>query len=133
MKLFILVLFVTATFISCKDDKGYVKAEDAQDAGREFIRASLDGNYEKARFYLLNDSTNTNVMLLDKWKKDYNRRSTEDKVSYKGASIIAIKVEPANDSTVNFRYTNTFEPKDTTTIKIVRVSGEWLVDLKDIH
>ena len=133
MKLIILVLFVTATVISCKDDKGYVKAVDAQDGGREFIRASLDGNYDKARFYLLDDSTNTNVMLLDKWRKDYNRRSTEDKVSYKGASIIAIKVEPENDSTVNFRYTNTFEPKDTTTIKIVRISGEWLVDLKDIH
>ncbi len=133
MKKIILVLFIAAGFFSCKDNKGYVKAEDAQDAGREFIRASLDGNYEKARFYLLNDSTNTNIMLLDKWKKDYNRRSTEDKVSYKDASIIAIRVEPKNDSTVNFVYTNTFEPKDTTTIKIVRVSSEWLVDLKDIH
>jgi hypothetical protein len=133
MKSFIFLLFLTAGFISCNNEKAYNKAEDAQDAGREFIRASLDGNYEKARFYLFKDSTNTNVMLLDKWKKDYNRRSTEDKVSYKDASIIAIKVEPKNDSTVNFVYTNTFESKDTTTIKIVRVSDEWLVDLKDIH
>jgi hypothetical protein len=133
MKLFIFLVFAIAGFESCNNDKGYKKAEDAQDAGREFIRASLDGNYEKARFYLLNDSTNTNIMLLDKWKKDYNMRKTEDKVSYKDASIIAISVEPTNDSTVNFRYTNTFEPKDTTTIKIVRINGEWLVDLKDIH
>ncbi len=133
MKLFIFVLSLTAGLISCKNDKAYQKAEDAQDAGREFVRASLDGDYERARFYLLNDSTNTNVMLLDKWKKDYNRRSTEDKVSYKDASIIAIKVESKNDSTVNFVYTNTFEAKDTTTIKIVRVNGDWLVDLKDIH
>ena len=133
MKRFISALSLAACLICCKDNKTYQKAEDAQDAGREFVRASLDGDYERARFYLLNDSTNTNVMLLDKWKKDYNRRSTEDKVSYKDASIIAIKVEPKNDSIVNFVYTNTFEPKDTTTIKIVRVNGDWLVDLKDIH
>jgi hypothetical protein len=129
----IIGLFLITGLISCSEGKVYTKAEDAQDAGREFVRASLDGNYDKARFYLLNDSTNTNVMLLEKWKKDYNQRSTEDKVQYKQASIIAIKVEPLNDSTVNFVYTNTFEPKDTTTIKVVRVSDEWLVDLKEIH
>lgn len=133
MKILVFLFCIVACSVSCKDDAAYKKAEDAQDAGREFIRASLDGNYEKARFYLLNDTTNTNVMLLDKWKKDYNKRSVEDKVNYKDASIIAIKVEPVNDSTVSFVYTNTFEPKDTTTIKIVRISGEWLVDLKDIH
>ena len=45
----------------------FKKAEDAQDAGREFIRAALDGNYEKASFYLYTDSTN--LLLLNKWKK----------------------------------------------------------------
>ncbi len=133
MKFLISLLFITAGFVSCNNDAGYQKAEDAQDAGREFIRASLDGNYEKARYYLLYDSTHTNVRLLEKWKTDYNRRSVEDKVNYKEASIIVIKVEPVNDSTANFVYTNTFESKDTTTIKIVRDKGEWLVDLKDIH
>jgi hypothetical protein len=39
-----------------KTHRNYSKAEDAQDAGREFIRASLDGNYDKAKFYLLKDS-----------------------------------------------------------------------------
>ncbi len=133
MKLFCLLLLIIAGLSSCKDEPRFTKAEDAQDAGREFIRASLDGDYEKARFYLLNDSNDTNLMMLDKWKNGYNRRTVEDKVSYKDASIIAIKVEAIDDSTVNFVYTNTFEPKDTTTIKIVRVTGEWLVDLKDIH
>ena len=31
-------------------ERTFKKAEDAQDAGREFIRASLDGDYEKANF-----------------------------------------------------------------------------------
>lgn len=133
MKIPVFLLALTACLVSCKNDASYQKAEDAQDAGREFIRASLDGNYDKAMFYMLKDSTKTNVMLLEKWKKDYNKRKEEDKVSFKDASIIVLRQEPVNDSTVNFVYTNTFEPKDTTTIKIVKINGEWLVDLKDIH
>ena len=57
-------------FLSCANDDTYKKAEDAEDAGREFIRASLDGNYDKALFFLLKDTTNTNVMLLDRWRRD---------------------------------------------------------------
>ncbi len=123
---------LVALLVSCNNE-GYQKAEDAGEAGREFIRASLDGDYDKALFYLLKDSTNTNVMLLDKWRKDYDRRKQEDKVNYKDASIIAIRIDQVNDSTANFVYTNTFERKDTTSIKIVKVNDEWLVDLKDIH
>jgi hypothetical protein len=122
-----------ACFMSCQDKADYEKAEDAQDAGREFIRASLDGNYDKALFYLYKDPSNTNIRLLDKWKKDYNKRSQEDKVGFKDANIIAIRIDPVSDSVVNYVYTNTFEVKDTTTIKVINVNGEWLVDLKDIH
>ncbi len=133
MKRFIQVCAVMISLSSCKNESAYEKADDAQEAGREFIRASLDGDYDKAKFFLLKDSTNTNVMLLDKWKKGYNKMKEEDKVAFKDASIIALNVQPLNDSTVNYEYSNTFQTKDTTTIKIVRVENEWLVDLKDIH
>ena len=125
---------ISALFLlSCNSNQQYTKAEDAQEAGREFVRASLDGEYDKAKFYLYIDSTNTNLRLLDKWKSDYNRRPQEDKVNFKDASIIVINIQPVNDSVQNFVYTNSFEPKDTTTIKVVRIKGEWLVDFQDIH
>ena len=125
----ILLLLLT---IGCKEGS-YSRAEDAQDAGREFIRASLDGNYQKALFYLYRDSSDTNVMLLDKQKTNYNQLPEEQKVNYKEASIRAISIEPLNDSVVNYTYTNSYKPQDTTTIKIIRVNDEWLIDLKDIH
>ncbi len=128
----IYIISTVVFFISCKDG-AYSKAEDAQDAGREFIRASLDGNYQKALFYLYRDEDDTNVMLLDKQKKNYDQMKEEEKVNYKEASIRAISIEPVNDSTVNYVYTNSYKPHDTTTIKIIRVNNEWLVDLKDIH
>lgn len=127
------VFLIVICLASCGSDARYEKAADAQEAGTEFIRASLDGDYNKALFYLYRDSTNTNVRLLDKWKADYNRRTEEDKVKYKDASIIALSITPQNDSVQNFVYTNSFEPTDTTTIRVIRLQNEWLVDLKDIH
>ena len=67
----------------------FLEIEDAQDAGREFIRASLDGNYQKALFYLYRDPGDNNVMLLDKQKKNYDQLPAEQKVNYKEANIRA--------------------------------------------
>jgi hypothetical protein len=114
---------------ACGNDHSFKKAEDAQDAGREFIRASLDGNYDKASFYLYADTTNK--MLLNKWKKDYDQLDHEVQKKYRDADILPINIQAANDSVTSYTYANTYK-KDTTTIKVVRINGEWLVDLKEI-
>jgi hypothetical protein len=114
---------------ACGNSHSFKKAEDAQDAGREFIRASLDGNYEKASFYLFADSTNQ--LLLNKWRKDYDQLDHEEQKKYRDADIMPINIQTVNDSTTSYTYTNTYK-KDTTTIKVVRIKGEWLVDLKEI-
>jgi hypothetical protein len=114
---------------ACTGSHSYKKAEDAQDAGREFIRASLDGDYDKANFYMYRDTTNQ--MLLDKWKKDYDGMDQDQRRQYKDANILLFNLQTVNDSTTNFTYANTYK-KDTTTIKVIRVHGDWLVDLKEI-
>ncbi len=117
---------------SCAEDARFIPAEDAQDAGREFIRASLDGNIAKAEFYMVKDSTNQ--MLFDKWKNEfYNKLAPEERMNYKQANILPIRIENLNDSTVNYTYSNTYKNQDTTTVKVVKVNGYWLVDFKEIH
>ncbi len=116
-------------FFSC--NQGYKKAEDAQDAGRQFIRASLDGEYNKALFYLLKDSTNLDIM--NKWKSEYEGLSSDEKREYKNAEIRPVSIEQQPDSSVNYTFTNSYKLKDTTVINIVKVNGEWLVDFKHIH
>jgi hypothetical protein len=123
---------VVAALLSCNNEGSYTKATDAQEAAREFIRASLDGNYDKASFYLYKDSAGVNEMLLTKWKADYGQWKQEDKVGHKEANIIVITTQATTDSTLNYVFSNSYK-KDTTTIKIVKANGEWLVDLKDIH
>jgi hypothetical protein len=118
--------------VSCNNREEYKPASDPQEAAREFIRASLDGNYQKARFYLYKDSAGVNDMLLQKWEKDYSHWNSADKSGHKDANILVITTTPVDDSTLNYVFSNTYK-KDTTTIKIVRSGGQWLVDLKDIH
>ncbi len=130
MKRLLLFFLAIAAMTACNNEAGYTRAEDAQEAGREFIRASLDGNISRANFYLLKDSAN--LMVFDKWKSNYQHLTTEEKVAYKEANILPSKIENIDDSTVSYTYSNSFK-KESTTLTIVKVNGEWLVDLKDIH
>ena len=124
-----LFCFLLLMICACNNEATFKKAEDAQDAGREFIRASLDGNYDKAKFYLLKNDDN--LMLLDRWKEMYGKYSEENIRAFKDADIRPIKIEAVNDSTTLYTYSNSYT-KDTTTLNIVRVNGEWLVDLKTL-
>lgn len=123
-----LALFMAAA-AACNSSHTFKKADDAQDAGREFIRASLDGNYEKASFYLYADSTNK--MMFAKWKKDYDNMPEDQKQKYRDAEILPIDIHAINDSVTSYTYANSYK-KDTTTIRVVKVDGDWMVDLKEI-
>jgi hypothetical protein len=129
MKYKILLPVLLITVFACNNNASYKKAEDAQDAAREFIHASLDGDYDKANFYLYPDSTNK--FLLERWKRNYTTVSEEERQKYKGADIVVLNINAENDSVSKFRYFNSYK-KDTTTIKILRINGEWLVDLKEM-
>jgi hypothetical protein len=128
LKHFISYCFLVS-LLACHAGKTFDKAEDAQDAGRQFIRASLDGDYEKARFYLLNDSIN--LLLISKWQQGFDQMDRDTRQSYREASILPIRIRAINDSVTIYTYSNSFR-KDTTTVRIVRHNGEWLVDLKEI-
>jgi hypothetical protein len=128
LKTFLIYCFFIFLF-ACNAGKTFKKAEDAQDAGRQFIRASLDGDYEKARFYLLNDSIN--LLLISKWQQGFDKMDRDTRQQYREASILPINIHAINDSVTSYTFSNSFR-KDTTTVHIVRVNGEWLVDLKEI-
>jgi hypothetical protein len=125
----LLIAPLSFLLFACSNQRSFKKAEDAQDAGREFIRASLDGDYERAEFYLLSDTTNR--VLMAKWEKGFEGGDPASKKNYKDADILPINIQTLNDSVTIYTFSNSYK-KDTTTIKIVRIQGEWLVDLKEI-
>lgn len=123
-------LLFTTLFLLLACTGGYQKAEDAPDAAREFIRASLDGDYRRADFYLMRDSLN--LLLFETQQKDYRNLSALQKENYRESSIRPLQIERVNDSLVNYTYYQSSNPKDTTVLRVVRQKGEWLIDLKSV-
>ena len=121
---------IIGLLISCQDESSYTPATDPEEAGTQFIRASLDGNYAKARFYLLKDSTN--LLLIKQQQINYEQLSAERKRDSRDASIRPLEIKRENDSITFYKYYHTSNTKDTTTIRIIKENGEWLVDLKSI-
>ena len=111
-----------------KEPEVPVKLENGMEAASQFIRAALDGDYGKARRFLINDSTNKQTM--DTYENYYNNnRTPEDKKAYKTASIRFLKdTHEVNDSVTIVHYSNSYSNKPDS-LKVIRINGQWFIDL----
>lgn len=125
------ILFLFFLLPACKSHKESPgESENDIDAGRNFIRAALDGKFNEARTYLLSDSVNTNWM--DVAERSYQKTDDDTKRGYRSSSINIHQVSPLNDSTTVVIYSNSFK-NDHDTLKIIKEKGQWLVDLKYLY
>jgi len=123
--LFLIFSFLCACNNSENEASG--KPENDLDAARTFIRNALDGKFEQAKQLMVRDSTNEENM--DVTERTYERMSEENRQGYHNASIQIYNTREVNDSTRIVTYSNSFKnQKDS--LKLVRVNGQWLVDLK---
>lgn len=124
----LLFLLLCAVFFSCKDEhKQYPQAENALDAGREFIDAFLKGDTDKAKAYMLDDEENR--ALLAKLHRQLRTRSDEDEQGYKESSIIIGEVDNVTENEVIIQYKASYD-RIPRKIKVVNMNGKWQVDLK---
>jgi hypothetical protein len=126
------ILFLAVSFgflcMACgKKEAQYIPAESALDAGREFIDACLKGDFAKAAFYMVNDSTNTRH--LGQAESRYRENDKEGRQQLRQASINIREVSDVDDSTTIIYYNNSFD-KLPLKVKIVRQDKAWLVDFK---
>ena len=124
IKLFVLSLIIAAASCTSSPDK---KAGNAMDTGRDFIRATLDGDFKSAEPLLLQDPEN--IQLFDSYKKFYERIPSEKKEAYKRASYIINTYKDVNDSMSVINYSNTYM-KEPMNIKVVKRTAKWFVDFK---
>ena len=114
-------------FIACNQSPKTKKNADPLEAGREFIDASLKGDYDYAKLYLLPDSLN--LMYFDRFVEFDNKKSSAEKNGYKNANIIIDSTQNISDSVSIINYSNTYK-KEPSKIKLVKKGNEWLVDFK---
>ena len=121
-----IIIFFCSIIFSCTETH-YTKAEDALDAGREFIDGCLKGDFDKASYYMLQDDENKSLLLQQ--KRNYNAKSKKEKQEYNTASIIIYENAAINDSTHIINYQNSYD-KVGRKVKVVLKNDTWLVDFK---
>jgi hypothetical protein len=125
MKKIIALLLVVILLAACNNNDK--TPDNALDTGRAFIRASLNGDFDKATNFILQDSTNT--QLFDSYKVFYKKLPEKEKDGYKSSDYNIIKYQDVSDSVTLIQYSNTFMNKPME-LKIVRPGDTWLVDFK---
>ena len=115
-------------FCACTNNNEAPASENDVDAARNFIQSALNGDYRKAKNYIVNDPVN--IEYLDAFERNYqNRMLPDDKRGYRESSINIHSVKPLNDSVSIINYSNSYK-KQNDSLKVVKTGGKWLVDLK---
>ena len=127
MKIKILLgAFSLLLLYSCNTEKKVPNTDI--DVARAFIRDVLENKFAEAEELILKEETNKEY--FDLFKKQYESKSKSELENYRNADIIINEISPVNDSVSIINYSNSFRRDKNSKVKMVRVNGQWLVDLK---
>ena len=123
---FLLVIIGSMALISCNTEKKISNTDI--EVARGFIKDILDNNFKDAETYVLREETNQQYFEL--FKKEYESKSKAELENYKNADIIINEISPVNDSVSIINYSNSFKKDKSNKLKMVKINGQWMVDLK---
>ena len=127
MKFTLLLSLICCLAISSCNTKKISPNTDIEVA-REFIKNILESNFKDAETFVLNEETNQQFFEL--FKKEFESKSKSELESFKNADIIINEISPISDSVSIINYSNSFKKDKTNKLKMVRMNGQWMVDLK---
>lgn len=130
-RIFIAALVLVSFITGCNDSDRNTDAdpENDIDAARSFIRAALDGDHEKARTFLVNDTLNQ--QYLDMSERLYDRMSPEEKNEYRGSSIRFFDKKVVDSVTSIVYFSNSYR-NQRDSLKVIKTGDKWLIDFKFI-
>ncbi len=121
-----LVIMGCMALTSCNTEKKITNTDI--EVARGFIKDILDNNFKDAETFVLKEETNQQYFEL--FKKEYESKSKAELENYKNADIIINEISPINDSVSIINYSNSFKKDKSNKLKMVRINGQWMVDLK---
>ena len=122
----LLIIIGCMALSSCNTEKKITNTDI--EVARGFIKDILDNNFKDAETYVLREETNQQYFEL--FKKEYESKSKAELENYKNADIIINEISPVNDSVSIINYSNSFKKDKSNKLKMVRINGQWMVDLK---
>lgn len=131
-KLLVLPSLMTLLLIACgSEEKKQSEPESDLNVVINFVRSALDGKFNEAKAYMIQDSLNLNLISVA--ERSFKNLSQEIKDGYRASSIRfpspMIKVD---DSTRIVIYSNSYM-NNPDTLKVQRINGQWLVDFKYLY
>ncbi len=120
-------LLLIILLASCQSTHQYPAAADALDAAREFIDASIRGDFEKANAYLLQDEKNKQLLKEEEEKYRAKTNAQQKQLSESSLQNISIEEVSAKETIVKFK--NSMD-KASRKVKVISVNNRWLVDFK---
>ncbi|MDB5191647.1 MAG: hypothetical protein JWQ96_1210 [Segetibacter sp.] len=124
---YVITILAFLFLLACNDKKAE-KAENAIDAGRQFIDLSLKGKFNDAKQYMLQDDDN--LYWLTKSNEAFNKYSEQEKTQFSQASINILEVaDVVKDSVTIISFSNSYRNQPQK-VKVVKYKGDWLVDFK---
>lgn len=127
IKRYLTLIVLAAAFFSCNNKSKKEPVTDL-DVANTFVRNLLDNDFKEAEKYLLKDDTN--IQIFERFRKQYSEKDKAILEKYKQADIIVNETSYVTDSVFIFNYSNSYSQADKTILKLVRIDGKWLVDLK---
>ena len=118
---FALILF------SCNNNRQETPKTDIEVA-TAFIRDILDNKPGNAEQYLLKDETNKGY--FQSFREQYRRKDKAELDKYKASEIVINEISNITDSVSIINYSNTYKRDLKNKLKLIRINGQWLIDLK---
>jgi hypothetical protein len=117
-------LFFLIILIACNNNQ-YKLAEDGLDAAREFENACLKGDFKKAKYYIVQNQKNNN--LIFDISDQYFKNTEAQKKELGNASIRVISTKEIDSISSLIILGNSFDARIDTLFTIKKNAG-WLVD-----
>lgn len=118
----ILIAYGLIALLGCSTQQSLSPADNALDAGREFIDAQLKGDFERAAFYMLDDAKQQ--AWLKTAEENYRKLDRGGRQQSREASINIAGVQEKHADTTLIQYSYSF---DTTpkTLLVIKVNQQW--------
>ena len=118
-------ILLLALFIGCTTPtKSFPPANTSIEAGRNYVEACLQGDFEKATAYAA--SNETMKLHTVNTEKNYRNLDKEGRSNFRQASIIIVGITDQDSlhTQMNYQYSLDKKPRQ---LEIEKTNGKWLV------
>jgi UDP-N-acetylglucosamine 2-epimerase len=118
-------ILLLALLIGCTNPpKSFPPATNSIEAGRNYVEACLQGDFEKATAYAA--STQTMKLHTANTEKNYRNLDKEGRSNFRQASIIILGISDQDSLHTQMNYQYSLDKKSRQ-LEIEKTNGKWLV------